>query len=1063
MYERLLTRLGPAYIVWMMIVTRLGGLFGGVAVVYYVQLTLDLSGELQSHFTLVAATVVLLAVTVTVLLALWETRVLRSVMRSLHLGHGFSAEMGSEAGREAVVFPVRHHFREAAIVPMVCLPPVYAYLTWATDASANVLFHITIGAFIGISSAVALTYFVIERMMYPVVQHLIDYGVVIDYENLPTGRLQNRLIFVFTLIIVITAVMIVSLANQKVAQLVSAPDKIHEVVASLRAQTLAISLCAVLMALVLSTLLATSVTVRVQDMVRAMRRVEIGHLDERITAISTDEIGSVGRGFNKMVSRLEQNEAVIQELNTGLERKVRERTQELAKSKQKLQESYERLQEHDRLKTEFFSNVSHELRTPLTLILAPVDNMLEGNLGPLAVEHRQTLDIVRRNTVRLLNLINDLLDSAKLEAGEATLNPTITDLNALIDDLVSSSSALAVQRGIKLTFDPDPLLPPAMLDREKLEKVIINLLSNALKFTGRGGRVEVQSSASEGHLTVRVRDTGIGIAADDQEKVYQRFVQLDGSTSRKYQGTGLGLPLAKQFVELHGGQMNLESKLGEGSCFELTLPKIPAVYSRDVTETETEFSKVAGQASYAEQLAPEADVDLPTPARRAGGSEAILVVDDSPEILAVLRTILAPDYEVIEAIDGEAGLRLATEREPDVIISDVMMPGMDGYEFCSRIKNDPRTERIGFIMLTAKSGLAMKIEGLEHGADEFLVKPFNPAELRARVRSLLKVRRLDRQLQARNVELERLLDELKRTQDHLVHSEKMSSLGQIAAGIAHEVNNAINAVYNGIIPAREQIKEIQGEVCASLEQASAGGRNDDDCAETVGEIRESFSTVDELMEVVESGARRTADIVTGLKKFAHPGLADRSEFDVHEGLDIAIKLLANKLSGRVEVHRDYCDDARVVCSGAQLSQVFMNLLDNAAHAVGSSGDVYISTVRAESEFIIRIRDTGSGIPEHVRGQIFDPFFTTKEVGVGTGLGLSISYGIIKGHGGSIDVTSPPSGFEGGTEFELRLPLTPGEHGDSASGDGHRGHEAAPIGQGRGDAGPVPVTNRGEGP
>ncbi|MCP4246351.1 MAG: response regulator [bacterium] len=1019
MFERLVSKLGPKYIVWMMIATRLGGLFGGAAVVYYVRLTLTLSGDLQLHFNFIASAVVLVAVTFTVLLGLIGTRKLRKVMGLLHRGIPFPAEMGSQAGREAVTFPVKHHFREAVVVPLVCLPPMYIYLPWAAGAPATVLLHITIAAMLGVSCALSTTYFVIERLMHPVVRHLTDYGVVIEYENLPTGRLQSRLIFVFTLIIVVTAVMIAALANQKVADLANFPGRLNEVIASMRTQTIIISACAVLMAVVLATLLAKSVAARVQDMVQVMRRVEMGHLDERITAISTDEIGMVGRSFNKMIARLEENQAVIRDLNTTLERKVAERTDQLAKSKERLQESYEQLQAHDKLKTEFFSNISHELRTPLTLILAPVDNLLEGNLGDLDSRQRRTLEIVKRNTVRLLNLINDLLDFAKLEARKAEVNLGPADINVMIDELVSSASLLAVERGIHLSFEPDADIPTVMLDAEKIEKVVINLVSNALKFTAADGRVAIATAMKDGHLLISVADTGIGISEKDQEKIYERFVQIDGSTSRRYEGTGLGLPLAKEFVELHGGRISLESKIGAGARFVVSIPVEPAPCSAPGEDLDTK--QPTRPTNYSALLATTESETLPVAETKADRDDKILIVDDSADMLAILRTVLEPDYLILEAGSGEDGLRCAVEQHPDIIISDVMMPGMDGYEFCTRIREDPNTERTGFIMLTAKAELAMKIEGFEHGADDYLTKPFNPEELRARVRSLLKVRRLDRQLQERNDALETTLEELKRTQNHLVQSEKMSSLGQLAAGIAHEINNSINAVYNGILPLREEIEAIEAGVSEATGRPGAQAAAAAEPA--LDEVRESFSVVSELVEVIERGAKRTTDIVTDLKNFAHPGKGERSIFDVHEGIDLAVNLLSNRTKNRVEVHRNYCADGRLFCSGTQLSQVFLNLIDNAQQAIDGRGNIHIATERTAEQMIMRIRDDGVGLPESIRGQIFDPFFTTKKIGVGTGLGLAISYGIVKGHGGEIEVVSPPGGCERGTEFIVSLPVT----------------------------------------
>lgn len=1016
MLERAVAKLGPIYILWMMIVTRFVGLIGGVAVVYYVQLTVDLTGRLRTHFYVVATAVVLLSVTVTVLLALWETQTLRSVMRRLHRGHAVPADMGRLAGREAVVFPVRHHFREALVVPLCCLPPVYVYLTWAADATWLVLVHITIATFMGIAIALSLTHFAIERLMFPVARHLISYGVVIDYEDLPSSRLQTRLLFSFTLVILITALMVGTLANQKVASFAEFPGNLDAVVTSLRSQTIAISACAVLLALLLSTLLARSISTRVQDIVRAMCRVEAGNLGERITAIATDEIGMLGRSFNKMVAQLEQNEGVIRELNVNLERKVQERTRQLEENKQELQHSYDQLMEHDRLKTEFFSNVSHELRTPLTLILSPVENLLEQRLGPLSKEQHRVLDITRRNALRLLELINDLLDFAKLEAGKPTLRRVSVDMNELVDELVSSASLLAVDRGIHLAFKPDSTLPPMMVDRDKLEKVVANLIANALKFTETGGRVDVTSGCKDGRLTIAVNDTGIGIAPENHERIFERFVQIDGSTSRQFEGTGLGLPLARRFAELHGGRLQVESEVGRGSRFWFTIPIIPS------SEAPEQRANRARPTNYSQLLLPMEETAGPETAKPKSDSDTILIVDDSPDVLTVLKTVLGSDYNILEANDGRAGLQLAFKHDPDLIISDVMMPHVDGYEFCSRIKAEPKTARTPFVMLTAKAELSMKIESLEQGADDYLTKPFNSAELRARVRSLLKVRKLDRQLQTRNEELEAAVSELTQAQNQLVQSEKMRSLGQLAAGIAHEINNAINVVYNGIQPLRKKINRLEDLVWLALKHDPVESNGTEANADTLDDVSRTFASIIQLANVVELGSRRTASIVTDLKKFAHPGSGAHAMFDVNEGLNIALNLLANKMKDRVDIHTRYCDDGKICCSGAQLTQVFMNLLDNAQQAISGRGQIDIETERTRERMLIRFRDTGKGIPEDIQERIFDPFFTTKDVGVGTGLGLSISYTIVRGHGGSISVSSPPPAGECGTELTIALPL-----------------------------------------
>ncbi len=285
-----------------------------------------------------------------------------------------------------------------------------------------------------------------------------------------------------------------------------------------------------------------------------------------------------------------------------------------------------------------------------------------------------------------------------------------------------------------------------------------------------------------------------------------------------------------------------------------------------------------------------------------------------------------------------------------------------------------------------------------------------------------------RRLRDRSAELEHQLDEHRRqladARKQLAHSEKMSALGELAAGLAHEVNNSINAAYHGVVSLREQIREAGGGAAGSIGAVERADRP------------AALGSIDDLAGVVERAASRAAGIVADLKTFAHPGEGRREMFDIHDGLRTAINLLSGKMRGRVTVHQDYCDDGRLMCRGGQLVQVFLNLLDNAQQAIGGQGDIWIRTERTREALVARVRDSGAGIPERVRSRVFEAFFTTKSVGVGTGLGLSISANIVRGHGGSIEVVSPPAGCDRGTEFTMTLPLTGGEP--------HAGAAAEPV-------------------
>ncbi len=378
---RLVRWLGPHYILLMMIATRLSGSVGGLLVVYYVNLTLRMPDQVRHHFYVLAGIVVVVAVLSSVLASMWETRHLRRVLAHLQGDEPVEVVLAARAGREAVVFPARHHKNEAWLVPSVTLVPVLIALRLMDGASWTVMTNITLAVFMGITMALMTTFFVIELCLQPVIHHLLDSGIAIDYPALPQSRLRGRLNLCFALIILTTALMIGTMARQRAADLVEYPENQAEAVASLRNHTTFITIAAVSVGIVFATVLARSVAARVGRLLQGMQRVEQGCLTERVQPTGNDEIDILARQFNAMVEKLDQNAQTIRDLNTNLEKKVRRRTRQLSRSRRKLQHSLRQLREHDRLKTEFFSNVSHELRTPLTMILSPVEQTLE-QYGP---------------------------------------------------------------------------------------------------------------------------------------------------------------------------------------------------------------------------------------------------------------------------------------------------------------------------------------------------------------------------------------------------------------------------------------------------------------------------------------------------------------------------------------------------------------------------------------------------------------------------------------------------------------------------------------------------------
>jgi signal transduction histidine kinase len=446
------------------------------------------------------------------------------VLFRLNRCEAIGIEHAQKAGREAVTFAGRHHFNEALVIPLVTVLPVGLFLWYADHAPFSVLTQITIAAFLGISVSLICTFFVIERCMNTVIRFLLVRGIPIEFDAMPQGRLRVRMIVSFSLIIMVTATLIGSLASHRAMDIIQQPERRIDAVANLRKHTIYISVVAVVVGVAYSVMLSNSIASRSGQLVEAMKKVQQGSLAKRVEPTGTDEIDVLTRQFNLMVEQLDRNDHLIRDLNTNLEQKVKQRTQELLESEKSLQKSLQKLQENDQLKTDFFSNVSHELRTPLTMILSPIERILEKDARQLSPEIVSRLETTRINSHRLLKLINQLLDFSKLEAGHGSIHRSVVDVNGLITNIVEAAQPLAEQRGVELQTKLDDGISLVSIDEEKIDTVISNLLSNALKFTPPGGMVRVASSLRDDQLQVEVIDTGIGIATENHHRIFDRFV-----------------------------------------------------------------------------------------------------------------------------------------------------------------------------------------------------------------------------------------------------------------------------------------------------------------------------------------------------------------------------------------------------------------------------------------------------------------------------------------------------------------------------------------------------------
>jgi PAS domain S-box-containing protein len=624
----------------------------------------------------------------------------------------------------------------------------------------------------------------------------------------------------------------------------------------------------------------------------------------------------------------------------------------LAAESARLREANRRLAEVDRLRSEFVANVSHELRTPLTLVLAPVESLLAGEAGALNDAQRRLLTMVHGNAVRQLRMVGELLDLARIETGRVEVQREPTDVAALLRRVVADFGPLAAGKRIALNVEAEDATP-VELDRYLFERIVFNLVSNALKFTPEGGRVTVELARDGDRLSLRVSDTGIGIDPEVAPALFERFRQLDSSSTRRHEGTGIGLALVKEFAGLLGGDVGVESRRGEGATFVVRLEAPPAV-------------EAAAPIEPGALPPPPLPAAAPTPAVVASGHK-VLIAEDNPEMAAYVAAVLADVAVTRHARDGLEALAIAREWRPDLMIADVMMPRCDGIELCRRVKADPELVGVPVVMLTALTQRDALLRGWEAGADEYLFKPFHPKELRTRIERMLAA--LDR---------DGWVQRLRQANDELARFARLAS---------HDLKGPIRSIAS----------------YADLLAIDQADRLDDEGRHYV--------------DVIAGNARRLFRVVEDTLRLSDLGqqVLRLEEADVGQLVGDAAALLQGQLDeAGAEVRWDGLP--RVVCDASLITRAFQNLIENAVKFRRRDVPlrVRVEATRGDRAWTFAVHDNGIGIDPAGSERIFDPFvrLEPRSAYPGDGMGLATVKRIVELHGGRVRAEGSPG--EGAT-------------------------------------------------
>lgn len=636
-----------------------------------------------------------------------------------------------------------------------------------------------------------------------------------------------------------------------------------------------------------------------------------------------------------------------------LETRTEQMETEIYMRAEQLQETNKNLRDAEKMKSEFFANVSHELRTPLSLIIAPLESLLSGVYGDINEEQTHYLQILHNNSIRLLQMVNGLLDFAKFEAGKMTVEREPLNISHLILSILNDFESMAGSKKIRLIHEIEDKGKQVLIDRYLFERILFNLLINAIKYTPEG-TITVKSKIKDNILEVSIKDTGVGIADKDIQNLFQKFRQAEGSSTRRFEGTGLGLAMVKEFSELLGGTVSVESTLGKGSIFTIKL-LTPSTEEKEINPiTQKTATLLPRYKLGAVELEKTHDKD---------GQQKVLICEDNEELSSYIVSLLSNFCDVRSAENGEIGLELVNSWQPDLVLADVMMPKKDGIELCTQIKSNPVTSRITVVLLTALTHREAMLKGWEAKADEYLFKPFHPDELVTRIRSLLSV----------VAERNKTNEEIRTYTRQLEQSNK--EMESFSYSISHDL--------------RAPLRAISG-YCSILQEGHHSNF-DAEARRLINNIivntRNMTVQIDDLLKFLRTGIESLQKTDIPLSELIQ-GVIREIEQSVKHTAEIII-------SDMPVVNADY----------GLLSHVYYNLISNAIKysSKNTRAKVEIGFTSTEKGQAFFVKDNGVGFDMKYYNNLFGVFkrLHSSEEFEGTGIGLAIVERIITKHGGTI--------------------------------------------------------------